>query len=77
MIVRCKQYVELTTARRERALSLAERIGCWIHLLHCKNCPSYDRQIEQILVALKKHEDRPISNELRDKLLAAYRSPRK
>jgi Putative zinc-finger len=41
----CKEACALITARQDRALPVADRIALRLHLLACKACPTFDRQI--------------------------------
>jgi hypothetical protein len=41
----CKEACALITTRQDRPLPVADRIALRLHLLACKACPTFDRQI--------------------------------
>ena len=47
MILRrsCKEVAALLVAREDRALPLADRVALRFHLLACKACPRFERQV--------------------------------
>lgn len=47
MILRrtCKEAAALIVAREDRALGLADRVALRLHLLVCKACPRFERQV--------------------------------
>ena len=42
----CQQAARLITARHDTALPLHQRAALRLHLLACKACPTFDRQVE-------------------------------
>jgi len=42
----CKQVTHLVLQREDRSLSWRERLGVRFHLLICKACPRFVRQVE-------------------------------
>jgi hypothetical protein len=41
----CKQVASILIAREDRALGWGDRIALMFHLLACKACPRFERQI--------------------------------
>jgi len=41
----CKQVAALVVAREDRALLWTERLTLRLHLLACKACPRFERQV--------------------------------
>lgn len=50
----CKEAVALMVAREDRALSFADRLALRLHLLACKACPRFERQILSLQNNLKQ-----------------------
>jgi hypothetical protein len=42
----CQQAARLITSRRDQPLPLHQRAALRLHLVACKACPTFDRQIE-------------------------------
>ncbi|WP_295636567.1 zf-HC2 domain-containing protein [uncultured Methylibium sp.] len=42
----CREAAYLTTSRRDRELALADRVALRLHLMACKACPRFERQIK-------------------------------
>lgn len=42
----CQEASRLITARLDRELALADRVALRLHLLACKACPGFDRQMK-------------------------------
>jgi hypothetical protein len=41
----CKEAAALMVAREDRALALSDRLALKLHLLACKACPRFERQM--------------------------------
>lgn len=41
----CKEAAAIMVAREDRALSLPDRLALRLHLLMCKACPRFERQL--------------------------------
>ncbi len=56
MILRrtCKQMCALLIAREDRPLGVPDRIAVWFHLLACKACPGFERQIVSMRHSLRR-----------------------
>lgn len=50
----CKEATALMVAREDRALRLADRLALRLHLLVCKACPRFERQMLQMRNQLKQ-----------------------
>ncbi len=50
----CKQITTLMIAREDRPLTLAERWAVQFHLLACKACPTFERQLLAIRQGLNR-----------------------
>ncbi len=46
--ISCKQATYLHEKKREGKLDSMERFGLWFHLLYCKFCALFIKQVEQI-----------------------------
>ena len=54
----CKETSALLSQRQDRALSLAERIGLYLHLAACEGCRRFGRQLVFMRTALKRYLER-------------------
>jgi hypothetical protein len=50
----CKQATALMVAREDRQLPWADRVGLRLHLLVCKACPTFERQMLTMRNAMKQ-----------------------
>jgi len=50
----CKQMSALLIAREDRALPQSDRIAMFFHLLACKACPHFERQLLTLRNDLKR-----------------------
>ncbi|MDH4450191.1 MAG: zf-HC2 domain-containing protein [Rhodoferax sp.] len=41
----CKETAALMVAREDRALPLGDRVALYVHLLVCKTCPRFEKQL--------------------------------
>lgn len=41
----CKETAALLVAREDRALPLNDRVALYFHLLACKACPRFEKQL--------------------------------
>lgn len=48
----CKEACALVTSRQDRVLPVADRIALRLHLMACKACPTFDRQIKLMSEAM-------------------------
>lgn len=49
----CKEVAALLVAREDRALTLADQVAMRFHLLACKACPRFERQMLTMRNAMK------------------------
>ena len=50
----CKEATALMVAREDRQLPWADRVGLRLHLLVCKACPTFERQMLTMRHAMKQ-----------------------
>ncbi len=50
----CKEATALLVAREDRALRWTDRVALGLHLLACKACPRFERQMLQMRNQLKQ-----------------------
>lgn len=50
----CKEVAALLIAREDRAIRLNDRVAMQIHLLACKACPDFERQLLTMRQAMKQ-----------------------
>lgn len=41
----CKEAAALMVAREDRALPVADRVALYFHLMACKACPRFEKQL--------------------------------
>jgi hypothetical protein len=78
----CKEAVRLQSIALDRALTPVERFGLRFHLLFCKWCRAYGKQIRFLHSAAKKHalddnqsSPQPVlSSEARERIKRSLRS---
>ncbi len=54
----CKQASELISQGLDRELQWSERVGLRLHLMMCRPCSRYARQLNFIQSALRQHPER-------------------
>lgn len=50
----CKEVAALLIAREDRVIRLDDRVAMQIHLLACKACPNFERQLLTLRQAMKQ-----------------------
>ena len=73
----CQELVELITSYLDDALTSEERQRLERHLMYCHGCRAYLEQMRVTLRIVGRLSTEAIPNNLRDGLLAAFRSLRK
>jgi hypothetical protein len=80
----CRQAVRLQSAALDRKLSFRERLGLRIHLLLCKWCRRYGKQIRFLQTATREHAgeeqvlpQRTLSPEARERIKQRLQSEKK
>lgn len=81
----CRDVTQLISRSMDTSLPIGKRIGVRIHLLMCKFCARYERQlllIRETLRRLVSAEDQPegpdvekLSEEARDRIKKSLRNP--
>ena len=62
VVTSCKQAARLVSLSFERRLSVREWVAMRVHLLMCKTCTFYGRQIKALRAIFMRHEE-VLSNE--------------
>lgn len=50
----CREVATLLVAREDRALRFSDRLALRLHLLACKACPEFERQLLTLRQAMKQ-----------------------
>ncbi|WP_140634463.1 zf-HC2 domain-containing protein [Methylibium rhizosphaerae] len=50
----CRESAALLLSRQDRALPWVERLALRLHLMACKACPRFERQVETMEAAMKR-----------------------
>jgi hypothetical protein len=54
----CRDVSKLLSQARESRLGLWERLGLELHLMMCKGCSNFRRQLDFISAAMRRYRDR-------------------
>ncbi len=54
----CKEASALVSSGMDRKLPLMQRIGLWLHLIMCKHCRHYRKQLRIIRDIARQYEER-------------------
>ena len=54
----CRETSALLSQKQDRALSLVERVGLYLHLAACAGCRQFGRQLAFMRTAFKHYLDR-------------------
>jgi hypothetical protein len=57
MIPTCKEVSELLSQGQDRPLSPVEKIRLQLHLLLCRGCRSFSRQLGFLRIAVRRYRD--------------------
>lgn len=57
-MMNCKQATQLMSQSQDRELSKRERLALRLHLLICKGCNNYNKQLAFIRQAMQRFRDR-------------------
>jgi hypothetical protein len=77
----CKDVTQLLSQSMDRSLPLGKRIGVRLHLLICKFCARYERQLALIretvrhLVAAEDTLGEPLSEAAKEQIRRSLQSP--
>jgi hypothetical protein len=72
--ITCRELVRIVTEYLEGALALEERTRFEQHLVYCKGCSLYLRQMRDTLRATGRLSEESVPGVARDELLRAFRS---
>ena len=50
----CREVAAMLIAREDRALSPPDRVALYLHLLACKACPQFERQVLTMRNAMRQ-----------------------
>ena len=50
----CKQAAALLVAREDRAIDFGDKVGLRLHLLACKACPNFEKQLLVMRSSMKQ-----------------------
>ena len=54
ILISCRQATYLHEKKKEGKLDAAERFGLWVHLLYCKFCRLFIKQVEQLETSARR-----------------------
>jgi hypothetical protein len=57
MIPTCKEVSELLSQGQDRPLAPVEKIRLQLHLLLCRSCRSFSRQLDFLRAAVRRYRD--------------------
>jgi hypothetical protein len=70
----CQELAELVTDYLEGALPRRQRLRFRLHIAGCRNCTHYVEQMRTTIAVTGRIRAEDIAPEVRDELLAAFRS---
>ncbi len=70
----CRAATQLMTEAREGALTGARRVRFATHLVICKGCRAYRRQLDLTVAVTKEVPREEVPVEIEDRLVAAFRA---
>lgn len=53
----CKQAAALLVAREDRDIDFGDKVGLRLHLLACKACPNFEKQLSIMRNSMKQWRD--------------------
>ena len=59
----CKQAAALIIAREDRNLQLNDAVALKLHMLACKACPQFEKQVLMLRAAMEKWRNDPGTND--------------
>lgn len=71
----CREAAALIIAREDRLLSLPDHLALKLHLLACKACPKFEKQVSTMRAALKQWRDHGEAVEQAGLANSAQRAP--
>lgn len=83
-MLRCREISKLVSESMERPLPFRERMHVWIHLMMCRLCSGFDRQMRLLRRVARENPDRlgpdesapeaKLPEEARERIKVALRS---
>lgn len=70
----CKELTELITDYLEGRLPLSRRLSFRLHVMMCRNCRNYLRQMKITVRSLGAMPLEPVPPEIREEMLKAFRA---
>jgi predicted anti-sigma-YlaC factor YlaD len=70
----CKELTELTTDYLEGRLPLSRRVPFSLHVMMCRNCRNYLRQMKITVRTLRAIPAEPVPPEICEEMLKAFRT---
>jgi len=61
-MINCKEASRLSSESHDRSLALGERVSLRLHLIGCKLCSRYARQLKFLSHACGRSDDHPAGN---------------
>lgn len=58
MMLNCRETAELLSQGQDRPLKAGENLRLRLHLLLCRGCRSFNRQLDFMRAALRRYRDR-------------------
>jgi hypothetical protein len=71
--MQCKDFIELTTSYLDGVLSLRDRAAFETHLVSCLNCQAYLDQTRQVIRALGRLREEPVTKQAQEAMLKMLR----
>lgn len=56
-MLNCHQVTRLCSAEQDRALGVGEKLALGLHLLHCKACKNYRRQMKFLHLTAQRYAE--------------------
>ena len=53
----CQQATRLVSERQDRPLRGRERVGLWVHLMMCRFCRAFERQLAYLQAIARRHTE--------------------
>jgi hypothetical protein len=76
-MLNCRQASQLVSASQDRKLGFMEWLGMRLHLIICRNCQAFERQLHQLRRWLRRGESEdvgpPLSVKARKRIAEALR----
>ena len=57
LMMTCKQAAALLVAREDREIDFSDKVGLRLHVLACKTCPNFEKQLLIMRNSMKQWRD--------------------